>query len=831
MRHSIVRLVRANIFYIIVSEVIFLGLVFLLGWVRSYAPDIHSFEMFMDEGFLAAIMRSPHFPPNDMWLSGYAINYYYYAHFTIAMLAKLLGQPPSIAFNTGICIFFGLTAVNLFAITCNIVSWARHLRERNDGASRRRLGLRFFKRQQSATAVQKNDAGSDQPGIVLPPLASAIPYGLLTILMGLILGNLASTQQWWQQHDDLSPFYWFNTTRIIDRTINEFPAFSFLLSCFHAHVLTLAFTILAIGLAFSLLLEYGGDGKGRGLHIFGSGWRLPFTLGITALVLGGLFTMNGWDFPTYLAMALVCIALQQWIAYQSRFCLELVLDVFTAGAALAALSFFMYAPFYLNFISPSLGIGIVGPADRSPFRDAVLIYGMFTFIFVTLLVANLLRPRHLVQPVSATIHPPTPGPDELSQVTSASKPDRISKNAMNYFRVDQDERSGLSTVDSPVTVPVRQQAVAASQAILNQPVSADQGLASESEYSGDEPAEENVEEYSTAGMLSAKNSRPPRFPWLDMRVISAVFIIAAALLILFIMKNGLTFIVAGSIAALGAIAVLYHVHDRPRAFTLLLGAVAFGLVALTEVVFLKDVFAASDPRMNTVFKFYFQAWALLSITSSAGLYFIVESFRSVAITSRLNLWLQRGSQALWSALLLLLLLAGAVYPLVGTYQRTNHFMHRTNSLDGLTYMQSYDPGDYAAIQWLNSRVQGDPVIVEAFDPQGGDYTDYGRISAFTGLPTLMGWAGHEYQWRVNWLNRDYNAADFYGRGVDINTIYTNTHSSVVLGLLAHYSVEYLYVGPLEQATYPGVDLHRFGSFMRIVYAANGVTIYQVPQNS
>src|SRR5215467_11472128 len=125
---SLKELVRVHIFYILVCEAVFLGMVFLLGWIRSYGPNIQNFEMFMDEGFLAAIMRSPHFPPNDMWLSGYSINYYYYAHFTIAMLAKLIGQSPSIAFNTGICIFFGLTAVNLFGVTNNIVSWARYKR-------------------------------------------------------------------------------------------------------------------------------------------------------------------------------------------------------------------------------------------------------------------------------------------------------------------------------------------------------------------------------------------------------------------------------------------------------------------------------------------------------------------------------------------------------------------------------------------------------------------------------------------------------------------------------------------------------------------------------
>src|SRR5947209_2281250 len=344
----------------------------LLGWIRSYVPDIHSFEMFMDEGFIAAIMRSPHFPPNDMWYSGYPINYYYYAHYTVAVLAKLLGQSPSIAFNIVIVTFYGLTGVILFGVTCNIVSWARH----------QRRGPGFANRVENG-----------QPGTVYPPLLRAVPYGVLTMIMGLVLGNLAATQQWWEDHGDFTQFNWFNPSRVIDKTINEFPAFSFLLSCFHAHVLALAFTILAIALALNLFLEQAGNGgkPGKGLFVFGRGWRLPLTMGTTALILGGLFTMNGWDFPTYVGLAVVCIALQHWLAYRSRFRLELVLDIFTACAGLIALSFILYAPFYLNFVSPSQGLGIVGPGDRSPLANEVLIYGLFAFVFLSLLVATALR--------------------------------------------------------------------------------------------------------------------------------------------------------------------------------------------------------------------------------------------------------------------------------------------------------------------------------------------------------------------------------------------------------------------------------------------------------
>ncbi len=249
---------------------------------------------------------------------------------------------------------------------------------------------------------------------------------------------------------------------------------------------------------------------------------------------------------------------------------------------------------------------------------------------------------------------------------------------------------------------------------------------------------------------------------------------------------------------------------------------------MTEIVFLKDVFAGNYPRMNTVFKFYFQAWALLSITCGAAIYFIYEGFQSIVRYNGWERWLLRGVQAVWSVALVVFFLVGMVYPIVGSYQRTNHYLQRTNSLDGLNYLQLYDPGDYTAIRWLNSHVQGSPVIVEAYNPQGGDYSDYGRISAFTGLPTLMGWAGHEYQWRVNWLNDAYNANDFYGRGADISAIYTNTNPATVLSLMKRYDARYLYVGSLEKTTYLQANLNRFSKFMQTVYSANGVTIYMVP---
>jgi YYY domain-containing protein len=720
---AVTKMVRHNLIYVISTEVVFFGMVFLLGWVRSFGPDIRSFEMFMDEGFVASIIRSQHFPPNDMWFSGYSINYYYYAHYTMAVLAKFLGQSPSVAFNTGICIFFGLCAVNLFGLTSNVVAWARHLRNHA----------------RETTPIEPTNSW--------PALLPAIPHGLLSCLLALIFGNLAATQRWWTAHDspnfDLFGF-WFGSTRVLsppNTTINEFPAFSFLLSCFHAHVLTLAFTVLAMALAFNLLLEP----MGKGFRVFGRGWHLPVTLICTALVLGSLFIMNSWDYPTYMGITLICIVCQQCLVHSGCFSLKLLPNILLPAGFLVALSLVFYLPFLLNFVSPSQGIGLVTPALRSLLSEELLIYGLFAFVFLSFLLTSVfMRP---------------------------------------LFR------------------------------------SAEQI----------QPLAELPKWFSLGFVVLA---------------LCVVYLIACMVALL-VIPNSTTFVVSSSLAVLGAVLFFYHLRDRAHAFALLLGAIAFGLVAACEIVYLRDVFADGDyERMNTIFKFYFQAWVLLSVACGVGLFFILENFRPTQTTSVVLGWLQFSISGIWSIFFLVLVLASMIYPLNAVYARyaqfdaTSQTLHlvQAPNLDGLAYMASCKPpycdydtsGDYKAILWLNTHIQGDPGIVEAVGLKGGDYSSYGRISAFTGLSAPMGWIGHEYQWRVIWITQSpQNDAEYQRRAPDVDQIYTSTDPLSVLSIMAHDQVQYLYVGELERMKYPQVDLKRYSSFMQVVYNADGVTIYKV----
>jgi uncharacterized membrane protein len=185
-----------------------------------------------------------------------------------------------------------------------------------------------------------------------------------------------------------------------------------------------------------------------------------------------------------------------------------------------------------------------------------------------------------------------------------------------------------------------------------------------------------------------------------------------------------------------------------------------------------------------------------------------------------------GGAGLWSVAFVWLLLAAMIYPTMALAARSQN-LSAPRSLDGTAYMaqDSMNMGDAQAIDWLNTHVSGDPVIVEA--ALYNEYTHLGRVSAFTGLPTLIGWGGHEEQWRFNWLAQPGRANVLGERLNAVKLIYTNDNDAFVLSLLHSYRVSYVYVGAAERQTY-GQNVDHFASFLKPVYSQAGVTIYAVP---
>lgn len=97
----------------------------------------------------------------------------------------------------------------------------------------------------------------------------------------------------------------------------------------------------------------------------------------------------------------------------------------------------------------------------------------------------------------------------------------------------------------------------------------------------------------------------------------------------------------------------------------------------------------------------------------------------------------------------------------------------------------------AGIKWLKKNVKGAPVVLEA---NGDSYSGYERVSAMTGLPTVLGWYVHEWLWRDD-------TADLNEKSADIESIYTSLDEEYVKELLEEYDVSYIFVGSKEREKY------------------------------
>ena len=266
--------------------------------------------------------------------------------------------------------------------------------------------------------------------------------------------------------------------------------------------------------------------------------------------------------------------------------------------------------------------------------------------------------------------------------------------------------------------------------------------------------------------------------------------------------------------------------DAPHlAFALLMSGAALALVVGLDFYRVEG----DIDRMNSVFKFYIQVWVLLALAAAYLLWRLADRF-GVSLRGA-----SRGRK-LWAAGLAALVLSGSVYTVLGTEARNDvRFEDGPLTLDGMAYMSNTVyrdergdidlSADLEGIRWLRENADGSPVVLEASTPSRYRYRWNGRISVYTGLPTIAGWQWHQEQqrWDYQWAIRE--------RIQDIDLIYETTDPEEALSLLRKYDVGYVYVGELERISYPGGGLKKFDSELSgdldRIEVNEDVTIYRV----
>ncbi len=224
------------------------------------------------------------------------------------------------------------------------------------------------------------------------------------------------------------------------------------------------------------------------------------------------------------------------------------------------------------------------------------------------------------------------------------------------------------------------------------------------------------------------------------------------------------------------------------------------LVLAPEFVYLRDQFGY---RINTVFKFYYQAWMLWSLAAAFGTAVLLRKLRGVANIT-------------FSILIALVIFSGLLYPIFGLMTKTNNFKPVFGfNLNDFDRVKREDPDEAAAVEFLLTAPDG--VIAEAV---GDGYSGYARISMLTGMQTLLGWPGHESQWRGTFEPQG-------TRRADITKLYTTARWDEAQAIIDQYNIRYIYIGTLERISMP-VNEEKFILYLKPVFQQGSVVIYEAP---
>ena len=223
----------------------------------------------------------------------------------------------------------------------------------------------------------------------------------------------------------------------------------------------------------------------------------------------------------------------------------------------------------------------------------------------------------------------------------------------------------------------------------------------------------------------------------------------------------------------------------PDLFAVIMGLCAIGLIMIPELIYVRDIYEKNSARANTMFKLTYQAYIMFGMTMIYGIFRMLFVFRKKILKGIAVVGL---TFFVWTCGYF----GNSVQAWFGTVWDPSAY----KGLNATAFLETDFPEDAKGIRWLKDNIKGSPVVLEA---NGDSYTDYERVSAMTGLPTVLGWYVHEWLWRND-------VADLNLKSEEIQNIYTSTDEEQVKKLLEKYDISYIFIGSCEREKY-GSDLN------------------------
>ena len=372
---------------ILAAEAIFI-LVFL-GWAlfRAYDPSIDHTEQPMDFSFLNASIQSRVGSPEDPWLRGEPVSYYYFGYWMMGTATQLTGMPSNVSYNLAMALIPAMAASAIFGLVYTVVG--------ADGARRRwafaggiasAVLLGFVANLEGVLEFMRaNGMGAQRlwNWIQIKLQATNPSSELMSSLDSL---NVSSS---WRPEEFL---WWFRSTRVIDTfdgsqwtdmTIQEFPFFSFMLGDLHPHVMSIPFVILFMALSWNFLRSPIRNWMQPSLRSYS-------LIAVMGLTLGGLAFTNLWDLPTFAALFLGIAVIKAYPAHGARVW-STVKAAVPVSAVVIALALLLYLPYYLTFRAGFGGIDV--PLVTTRPVHLFIVWGVYLVSVTPFIVGSFLQTR------------------------------------------------------------------------------------------------------------------------------------------------------------------------------------------------------------------------------------------------------------------------------------------------------------------------------------------------------------------------------------------------------------------------------------------------------
>jgi YYY domain-containing protein len=745
------------------QESLFAASLLLWSFARGLKPLADSLEKPMNYGFMMSLMRTDYLPAADMWYAGGSINYYYFGQYMYTFLTKLSGLSVELTYNLSVAATFAFTLTLSYAICHMLISIGI------------RRGLSLYKISPATGgllgAFLVTLAGNSHSFFygtyydhTLKKDIFAPGYKLLEIFhqKGWLEKWLPTAEDLIGSEDfreiSIKGFWFANSTRFIgynptthDKTIHEFPFYSFLVADLHAHLINLTFVLLFIGLMIVLLdsdkfltrasrlreledhltLTNQKNWLAKELKnissVLADSLRDPIII-LCGIILGVFMMCNFWDFAVYIVIFAITLLLVNLRGYCKLGSWE-TLPVLVCQIVLILVPFLLIS-------NPVLAV--LGFAFSSILCFILLILSKDSFTITGAYISLVFFISHfLILPFNLNL-------------------DSMSKS------------------------------------------------------------------------LAFSVSRTPLFQFL---ILWGIHILIGLLFLAYIIRRRFAnseSLPENQLEPRGRITgFLLGIHPVDL-FVCGLFVAGFLFLIMPEIVYVVDIYSGDFKRANTMFKFTYQAFVMLSLVMGYAVARIALTRPSL---SKIDFrW------SFVAIFMTVLLLIPSFYPWLATGQWLGKFERdRYLGLNAIETMEDKDRLDM--IRWMNEHIEGQPVVLES---HGHSYLskvengrvirrDYNLVSAYTGLPTVIGWQTHEWLWRTSKTVDNAYGEIVRPRQLDVQSIYEFTNPEKAMELIEAYRIEYIVISSIEKAEYPNTNEDKLLGLGSIIYENDTIILLKLDQ--